>query len=191
MSTVVINWPVLSGQLVKWSFLVCFLTGQIGWLYLVRQWYISFWNSDGCKYKKLGRWSECDPDTGLKTREVSLKKGDPRTCLSKKLVTKPCAVKRKNAGIWNLFKSLNVYSNWNANCNNWSQVFCWHRPRHLVISVDLLWGEAGVPREPFTIAHAKPTNPGVTSRGQTLNHCTNRTDTYICYILFWRNGNVS
>ncbi|XP_045196661.2 uncharacterized protein LOC123551646 [Mercenaria mercenaria] len=48
-----------------------------------------------CKYKKMGRWGACDLTTGVRSREVTLKKGDPEVCPLKKTVTKPC-LKRMN-----------------------------------------------------------------------------------------------
>jgi hypothetical protein len=48
-----------------------------------------------CKYKKVGKWSDCDLTTGVRSREVTLKKGDPEICPLKKTATKSC-VKKTN-----------------------------------------------------------------------------------------------
>ena len=45
---------------------------------------------DGCKYRKVGGWSVCDPTKKMKTIQVVLKKGDLRTCITKKTISKSC-----------------------------------------------------------------------------------------------------
>ncbi|XP_070189656.1 uncharacterized protein [Littorina saxatilis] len=42
-----------------------------------------------CKYQK-GAWSECDPLSNTRTRQLTLKKGDESVCLPKKTITKKC-----------------------------------------------------------------------------------------------------
>lgn len=42
-----------------------------------------------CKYTK-GAWSECDPNTNTRTRQLELKKGNSSVCLPRKQITKKC-----------------------------------------------------------------------------------------------------
>ncbi|KAJ8667986.1 hypothetical protein QAD02_009649 [Eretmocerus hayati] len=45
-------------------------------------------NSPSCRYSK-GQWSECDPKTNMRTRSLTLKKGDG-SCEKAKTITKKC-----------------------------------------------------------------------------------------------------
>ncbi|XP_023246374.1 uncharacterized protein LOC106640854 isoform X1 [Copidosoma floridanum] len=45
--------------------------------------------SPSCRYTK-GQWSECDHKNNMRTRTLSLKKGDPKSCEPTKVITKKC-----------------------------------------------------------------------------------------------------
>ena len=46
-------------------------------------------NRDPCRYVR-GAWSECDSKTNIKSRKLTLKKGDPASCDTVKTVQKKC-----------------------------------------------------------------------------------------------------
>ncbi|XP_072157477.1 uncharacterized protein [Bemisia tabaci] len=56
---------------------------------------------ESCRYEK-GSWSECDPKTNVKTRTLTLKKGDQPTCEPTKTVEKECkkSACRYEKGTW-------------------------------------------------------------------------------------------
>lgn len=45
--------------------------------------------AEPCKYTK-GTWSECDPKTNMRSRTLTLKKGDQGTCEANKTIQKKC-----------------------------------------------------------------------------------------------------
>jgi hypothetical protein len=45
--------------------------------------------SDPCRYVK-GTWSDCDPKTNMRSRILTLKKGDQNTCEQTKTIQKKC-----------------------------------------------------------------------------------------------------
>jgi len=54
-------------------------------------------NSKGlCKYRK-GSWSSCNSETKLRTRNDTLKRGDPKMCENVKIRTKECKGGKKGA----------------------------------------------------------------------------------------------
>ncbi|XP_044732123.1 uncharacterized protein LOC123294994 isoform X6 [Chrysoperla carnea] len=46
-------------------------------------------NREACKYTK-GAWSECDLSTNMRSRTLTLKKGDPQLCDKSKTIQKKC-----------------------------------------------------------------------------------------------------
>ncbi|ODN03264.1 hypothetical protein Ocin01_03420 [Orchesella cincta] len=52
-------------------------------------------NNGKCKYKK-GAWSACDPQTKVRTRTFTLKKGDVNQCEGQKTIRKDCKGKNKD-----------------------------------------------------------------------------------------------
>lgn len=56
---------------------------------------------ESCRYEK-GSWSECDPKTNLKSRTLTLKKGDQPACEPTKTVEKECkkSACRYEKGTW-------------------------------------------------------------------------------------------
>ncbi|XP_017300972.1 pleiotrophin-A-like isoform X1 [Diaphorina citri] len=48
-----------------------------------------------CKYDKSS-WSECDPNTHMKNRTLTLKKGSPTTCEATKSISRKCKKGKKN-----------------------------------------------------------------------------------------------
>ena len=53
-----------------------------------------FFLSEACKYDK-GEWLPCNEATNEKTRQLTLKKGDPNICNATMTIVKPC--RRRNA----------------------------------------------------------------------------------------------
>lgn len=49
----------------------------------------------------MEKWGPCDPDTGLKSRQMTLKKGDPKVCAPKQTMTKQCKKKIKEKRVKN------------------------------------------------------------------------------------------
>ncbi|XP_049812108.1 uncharacterized protein LOC126259390 [Schistocerca nitens] len=57
-------------------------------------------NRDPCRYLK-GAWSECDPKTNMRTRTLTLKKGDQAACEQTKTIQKKCKKAcRYEKGTW-------------------------------------------------------------------------------------------
>ncbi|KAL1456129.1 hypothetical protein WDU94_000879 [Cyamophila willieti] len=52
-------------------------------------------DKDTCKYDK-SNWSECDPNTHMKNRTLTLKKGNPATCEATKSISRKCKKGKKN-----------------------------------------------------------------------------------------------
>ncbi|CAL8079472.1 unnamed protein product [Orchesella dallaii] len=50
-----------------------------------------------CKYKK-GSWSACDPQTKVRTRTFTLKRGDAAVCEGQKTIRKECKGKKDKEG---------------------------------------------------------------------------------------------
>lgn len=50
---------------------------------------IRFFLLEPCKYVK-GSWSECDPKTNMRSRTLTLKKGDQAACEATKTIQKKC-----------------------------------------------------------------------------------------------------
>ncbi|XP_045458576.1 uncharacterized protein LOC123668929 [Melitaea cinxia] len=46
-------------------------------------------NRESCRYVR-GSWSECDPKTNVRSRTLTLKKGDPASCERAKTIQKKC-----------------------------------------------------------------------------------------------------
>ncbi|CAH2104075.1 unnamed protein product [Euphydryas editha] len=46
-------------------------------------------NKESCRYVR-GAWSECDPKTNVRSRTLTLKKGDPTSCERAKTIQKKC-----------------------------------------------------------------------------------------------------
>ncbi|XP_046977405.1 uncharacterized protein LOC124543287 [Vanessa cardui] len=46
-------------------------------------------NRETCRYVR-GAWSECDPKTNIRSRTLTLKKGDPASCERAKTIQKKC-----------------------------------------------------------------------------------------------------
>ncbi|XP_034839282.1 uncharacterized protein [Maniola hyperantus] len=46
-------------------------------------------NREICRYVR-GAWSECDPKTNIRSRTLTLKRGDPTSCESAKTIQKKC-----------------------------------------------------------------------------------------------------
>ncbi|XP_050684511.1 uncharacterized protein LOC126979271 [Leptidea sinapis] len=46
-------------------------------------------NRDTCRYVR-GTWSDCDPKTNIRSRTLTLKKGDPASCDRSKTIQKRC-----------------------------------------------------------------------------------------------------
>ncbi|XP_008210922.1 uncharacterized protein LOC100121341 isoform X1 [Nasonia vitripennis] len=66
--------------------------------------------SPSCRYVK-GQWSECDPRTNMRTRTLTLKKGDKSSCEQIKTITKKCKkgkACRYEKGAWTSCVSQNM-----------------------------------------------------------------------------------
>ncbi|CAH0703299.1 unnamed protein product [Spodoptera exigua] len=56
-------------------------------------------NRETCRYIR-GAWSECDAKTNIRSRKLTLKKGDPATCESVKTIQKKCKACRYEKSSW-------------------------------------------------------------------------------------------
>ncbi|XP_045464548.1 midkine-like isoform X1 [Harmonia axyridis] len=57
-------------------------------------------NREECRYGK-GAWSECDPKTNMRSRSLTLKKGNQTTCEATKTIQKKCKKAcRYEKGTW-------------------------------------------------------------------------------------------
>lgn len=46
-------------------------------------------SAESCRYVR-GAWSECDPKSNVRSRTLTLKKGDPASCERAKTIQKKC-----------------------------------------------------------------------------------------------------
>ncbi|XP_044732119.1 uncharacterized protein LOC123294994 isoform X2 [Chrysoperla carnea] len=74
-------------------------------------------NREACKYTK-GAWSECDLSTNMRSRTLTLKKGDPQLCDKSKTIQKKCKKgskhDKKSKPISNKFGNASNVTNANA-----------------------------------------------------------------------------
>ena len=83
--------------------------------------------SDPCRYVK-GAWSDCDPKTNMRSRILTLKKGDQNTCEQTKTIQKKC--KKGNIPVLYICSllseclSLSMFIRLSKTCSHIFQIFC-------------------------------------------------------------------